>query len=256
MGLIHSSRLMRAEVSIGMHSSYLPSVYENLISFISSFFNTEKLIIEWLCSWTWSSYPIVWRLLRPSFVVIDARVPAWMKDSCSCCFWVVGFGSPVWMKDSCACCSVIISNQCFRRRSRVRFPLSLHAVYLHSLLFYHIHCARILKHGIFWPKSLIGQILNCNFISRAISYSKNDPYVIGPNPSLKTATFPFFFTQSQQNQVLVSWRECRENHLRLWTISQDAGLGFCRNLYFSKCKYPFESDETFITEFGSQDLAG
>ena len=49
---------------------------------------------------------------------------------------------------------------------------------------------------------------------------------------------------------------CKENPVGLSTTSHDASVGLSRNIYFSKYKYPFESDETFITKFGSQGLAG
>ena len=79
--------------------------------------------------------------------------------------------------------------------------------------------------------------------------------MIGQNPKFKTATFQFFFSQSHRNQVMDMKNVCTENPVGLSTTSRDASVGLCRKMYFSKYKHPFESDETFITEFCSQGLA-
>ena len=50
-------------------------------------------------------------------------------------------------------------------------------------------------------------------------------------------------------------RTCADKHVRLSTTSRDASVGLCRRIYYSKYKYLFESDETFVTEFRWQGCA-
>ena len=73
---------------------------------------------------------------------------------------------------------------------------------------------------------------------------------------LKQLHFSFFLANHIKTKLCDMKNVCKENPVGLSTTSRDASVGLCRKLYFSKYKYPFESDETFITEFGSQGLAG
>ena len=76
------------------------------------------------------------------------------------------------------------------------------------------------------------------------------------NLNLKQLHFSFFLANHIKTKLCDMKNVCKENPVGLSTTSRDASVGLCRKLYFSKYKYPFESDETFITEFGSQGLAG
>ena len=97
----------------------------------------------------------------------------------------------------------------------------------------------------------------CNF-SKFLSvrnYTIHNMWLV-QNLNFKTATFQFLFSQSHQSQVMLHEECVQKKHVRLSTTSRDASVGLCRKMYFSKYKHPFESDETFITKFVSQGLAG
>ena len=72
---------------------------------------------------------------------------------------------------------------------------------------------------------------------------------------LKQLHLSFFLANHIKTNLCCHANLCRIKHVRLSTTSSDARVRFCRNLYFSKYKYPFESDETFITEFRWQSCA-
>ena len=100
---------------------------------------------------------------------------------------------------------------------------------------------------------LIGQVLAfCNFIfvfhGTVCDWSKT--------LILKQLHFSFFLANHIKTKLCFNEEPVHKHYVGLSTTSRDASVGLCRKLYFSKYKYPFESDETFITEFGSQGLAG
>ena len=72
---------------------------------------------------------------------------------------------------------------------------------------------------------------------------------------LKQLHFSFFLANHIKTNLCCQCQPLQKKHVRLSTTSRDASVGVCHKIYFSKYKYPFESDETFITEFRWQRCA-
>ena len=75
------------------------------------------------------------------------------------------------------------------------------------------------------------------------------------NLNLKQLHFSFFLANHIKTKLCDMKNVCKENHVGLSTTSRDTSVGLSRNIYLSKYKYPFESDETFVTEFCWQGCA-
>ena len=99
---------------------------------------------------------------------------------------------------------------------------------------------------------LIGQVFAfCNFIFRV---SRHSMWLV-QNLNLKQLHFSFFLANHIKTKLCDMKNVCKENPVGLSTTSRDASVGLSRNIYLSKYKYPFESDETFVTEFCWQGCA-
>ena len=93
---------------------------------------------------------------------------------------------------------------------------------------------------------LIGQVFAfCNFIFRV---SRHSMWLV-QNLNLKQLHFSFFLANHIKTKLCDMKNVCKENPVGLSTTSRDASVVLCRNICFSKYKYPFESDGTFVTEF-------
>ena len=73
--------------------------------------------------------------------------------------------------------------------------------------------------------------------------------------NLKQLHFSFFLANHIKTKLCDMKNVCKENPVGLSTTSRDASVGLSRNIYLFKYKYPFESDETFVTEFRWQGCA-
>ena len=97
----------------------------------------------------------------------------------------------------------------------------------------------------------------CNFSKfLSVAITRSTIYDWSKTLILKQLHFSFFLANHIKTKLCFNEEPVHKHYVGLSTTSRDASVGLCRKLYFSKYKYPFESDETFITEFCSPGLSG